>query len=161
MARCRWFEEDLGSEVVFWFGVAHVHHHSRHLPIPPLQEVDNDRLSQLRALGRHESRQTIDLASSEGLEGMKGRQHVSSVGHGVVVQEHVYLLPRQLDEKVEKFTFRHSARSSPSTRKVDDIELQGDRFVFPDTHRVIVLALSRLLNWGAPLASYLHGADAA
>ena len=32
MARCRWFEEDLGSEVVFWF-VAHVHDHSP-LPIP-------------------------------------------------------------------------------------------------------------------------------
>ena len=30
----RWFEEDLGSEVVFW-SVAHVHVHS-HLPIPPL-----------------------------------------------------------------------------------------------------------------------------
>ena len=29
----RWFEEDLVSEVVFWFDVAHVHHHSR-LPIP-------------------------------------------------------------------------------------------------------------------------------
>ena len=29
MARCRWFEEDLGSEVVFWF-VAQVHDH------PPL-----------------------------------------------------------------------------------------------------------------------------
>ena len=28
----RWFEEDLGSEVVFWF-VAHVHVHL-HLPIP-------------------------------------------------------------------------------------------------------------------------------
>ena len=27
MARCRWFEEDFGSEVVFWF-VAHVHDHS-------------------------------------------------------------------------------------------------------------------------------------
>ena len=27
MARCRWFEEDLGSEVVFWF-VAHVHNYS-------------------------------------------------------------------------------------------------------------------------------------
>ena len=30
MARCRWFEEDLGSEVVFWF-VAQVHDHS---PLP-------------------------------------------------------------------------------------------------------------------------------
>ena len=30
----RWFEEDLGSEVVFW-SVAHVHVHS-HLPTPPL-----------------------------------------------------------------------------------------------------------------------------
>ena len=29
-----WFEEDLGSEVVFW-SVAHVHVYS-HLPIPPL-----------------------------------------------------------------------------------------------------------------------------
>ena len=27
IARCRWFEEDLGSEVVFWF-IAHVHVHS-------------------------------------------------------------------------------------------------------------------------------------
>ena len=25
MARCRWFEEDLGSEVVFWFDVDHAH----------------------------------------------------------------------------------------------------------------------------------------
>ena len=33
MDRCCWFEEDLGSNVVFWFDVAHVHHHS-HLPIP-------------------------------------------------------------------------------------------------------------------------------
>ena len=33
MARCRWFEEDSGSEVVFWFDVAHVHHHSL-LPVP-------------------------------------------------------------------------------------------------------------------------------
>ena len=24
----RWFEEDVGSEVVFWFDVAHVHDHS-------------------------------------------------------------------------------------------------------------------------------------
>ena len=40
-AHLRWFEEDLGSEVVFWFDVAHVHHHSRHLPIPPLQEKYN------------------------------------------------------------------------------------------------------------------------
>ena len=54
--RCRWFEEDMGSDVVFLFDVAHVHHHSL-LPIPPLQEVDNDRLGQLRGLGRHESRQ--------------------------------------------------------------------------------------------------------
>ena len=30
MARCRWFEEDLRSEVVFWY-VAHFHV-SRHIP---------------------------------------------------------------------------------------------------------------------------------
>ena len=28
----RWFEEDLGSKIVFWFDVAHVHGHS-HLVI--------------------------------------------------------------------------------------------------------------------------------
>ena len=49
MAQCRWFEKDLGSEVVFCFDVAHVHHHSRHL----------HRLGQLRGLGRHESRPSI------------------------------------------------------------------------------------------------------
>ena len=91
---------------------------------------------------------TIDLASSEDLEGMKV-DNVSPLGHGVVVQERVYLLPRQLDEKVEKFTFRHSARSSPSLTENKHL------------HRVIVLASSRFLNWGAPLASFLHGAGAA
>ena len=27
MARCRWFEEDSGSEVVFWFDLDHAHDH--------------------------------------------------------------------------------------------------------------------------------------
>ena len=44
---------------------------------------------------------------------------------------------------------------------VDSIKPQGDRFVFPDIHRVIVLDSGRLLNWGAPLASFLLGAGAA
>ena len=34
LARCRWFEEDLGSEVVFWY-VAHIHGYS------PLQAVSS------------------------------------------------------------------------------------------------------------------------
>ena len=38
---------------------------------------------------------------------------------------------------------------------VDNIKPQGDRFVFPDIHCVIVLDSGRLLNWGAPLASFL------
>ena len=33
IARCRWFKEDLGSEVVFWFVVAHAHDYSP-LPFP-------------------------------------------------------------------------------------------------------------------------------
>ena len=44
---------------------------------------------------------------------------------------------------------------------VGDIKSQGDRFVFPDIHRVIVLDSGRLLIWGAPLASFLLGAGAA
>ena len=44
---------------------------------------------------------------------------------------------------------------------VDNIKPQGDRFVFSDIHRVIVLASGRLLNWSAPLASFLLVAGAA
>ena len=64
-------------------------------------------------IAEYEKSTTIDLASSEDLEGMKV-DNVSPLGHGVVVQERFYLLPRQVDEKVKKFTFRHSARSSTS-----------------------------------------------
>ena len=32
---------------------------------------------------------------------------------------------------------------------LDNIKPQGDRFVFPDIHRVVVLASGRVLNWGA------------
>ena len=38
---------------------------------------------------------------------------------------------------------------------VDNINPRGDRFVFPDIHCAIVLDSGRLLNWGAPLASFL------
>ena len=31
---------------------------------------------------------------------------------------------------------------------VDNIKPEGDRFVFPDIHRVVLLASGRLLNWG-------------
>ena len=57
---------------------------------------------------------TIDLASSEGLDG--NRAHIIPVSRLKAVSRvvNVYILPRQLDEKAEKFTFRHSARSSPS-----------------------------------------------
>ena len=44
---------------------------------------------------------------------------------------------------------------------VDNIKPQGDRFVFSDIQREIVLASGRLLNWGAPLASFPLGAGAA
>ena len=42
---------------------------------------------------------------------------------------------------------------------VDNIKPQGDRFVFPDMHRVIVLASGRLLNWGAPLVLAQHNSQ--
>ena len=39
--------------------------------------------------------------------------------------------------------------------KVDNIKPLVDRFVIPDLHRVFVPASGRLLNWSAPLASFL------
>ena len=39
--------------------------------------------------------------------------------------------------------------------KVDNIKPLVDSFVIPDLHRVFVPASGRLLNWGAPLASFL------
>ena len=72
MARCRWFEKDLGSEVVFWFDVAttpvifqfHLLRKSTTIDLASSEgsdgmKVDNDRLAQLRGLGRHESRPSI------------------------------------------------------------------------------------------------------
>ena len=44
---------------------------------------------------------------------------------------------------------------------VNNIKPQGDRFVFPDIRRVIVLASGRLLIWCAPLVSFLLDAGAA
>ena len=75
-------------------------------------KVDNSRLGQLRGPGRHESRPSIGTELTVFTQIMKVSR-LKALSRVV----NVYLLPRQLDDKVEKFTIRRSARSSPSLTK--------------------------------------------
>ena len=83
-------------------------------------KVDNDRLGQLRGLGRHESRPSIDT----GLTVFTQIMQVSRL-KALSRVVNVYLLSGQLDDKVEKLTFRHSARSSPSNKIFIVVEVEG------------------------------------
>ena len=117
-------------------------------------KVDNDRLGQLRGLGRHESPPSIstDLTVFTQIMQVSRLKALSRVVN-------VYFLPRQLDEKVAKFTFRHSARSSPSTSRRH--RASRGLFRLPQYSPRDRVGFKPIAELDAPLASFLHDADAA